>query len=148
MAAADNPRKPYAGIWSNEIARLRKMGMKKETEDLHNWVDKIKAHRATSWRFTTLTEDEKDAIEQELDSMQGWDWHFRCPPVQEFFANIVYNRATLRDYDDGHQEFNQKEWEKTQRKNYAKGLLSQDTIDLINKIPGWNWNPNGLKVFA
>jgi Helicase associated domain len=47
---------------------------------------------------------------------------------------------TLEERDHVEENFKLGEWIQTQRKAYKAGKMTQERIDLLEKLPGWSWN--------
>ena len=95
-----------------------------------NWVANMKYLRA--WRNL------RPEWESRLESLPGWRWL----SGDDFFllARFAVEQSHTRvpvDYVDEGRPIGQ--WVKELRKTYSMGMLSQDWIRRLERIPGWEW---------
>lgn len=106
------------------------LGYEDEGIPLGNWVANTKYSRA--WR------DLRPEWESRLQALPGWRWL----SGDDFFllARFAIENGHTRvpvDYTDEGRPIGQ--WVKELRKTYAMGMLSEDWISRLERIPGWDW---------
>ena len=85
-----------------------------------------------------------DRIER-LESLPNWTWGFWDTQWQSVFEDLQDYLAEHNLYpprklvgNSGKQLY---EWILTQRTNFRNGSISQDSIRLLETLPGWSWDP-------
>jgi superfamily II DNA or RNA helicase len=131
--------------WVQENGRLPKSSSKSSIEQkLFKWI----SHRRQDYKRSKLS---KDKI-QLMEAIKEWSWD----PIQDQFLK-TYQELQKWVEENGRipSESNNADviekklntWCQNRRKNYVKGILSQDQIQLLEQIPGFLWNPRNEHFF-
>jgi superfamily II DNA or RNA helicase len=96
-----------------------------------------------SWCSRQKTDKKKGALSQDkidlLEKIPGWYWEQDQFWMNNYELLKALNETPFQSYvtDYG---IKLGSWCNNQRTNKKKGTLSQDRIDLLDKIPGWYWD--------
>jgi superfamily II DNA or RNA helicase len=104
---------------------------------LGNWI----SHQRKNYFANSLSQ-ERIAL---LENLKGWEWD----PVESIWYRSY---EALKKYIDDNNQFATKNfvtedgiklssWAVYQRGSYKNKLLSNEKIKLIEKLPGWEWDP-------
>jgi hypothetical protein len=87
----------------------------------------------------TLSQDRIDLLEK----LKGWSWDPYQSQWHEKYQELVQYAQENGNANPPQRHATLGTWVTTQRIRYSKGILSQDRIDLLEKLNGWSWDPKG-----
>ena len=102
---------------------------------LGSWCNRQKRLKKTG----KLSQEQIDLLEK----IPGWYWDSDQLWMKKYELLQILNKVPSNDYttDCG---VKLGEWCNNRRSNKKKGKLSQEQIDLLDKIPGWYWDSDQL----
>jgi hypothetical protein len=84
---------------------------------------------------------------QQLESVPGWRWNLfeeswerNYKLLQEFHSEFRHLRVPRNPKH--YRGFGLASWVQSQRTNYKKGKLDQQSIKRLESLQGWTWNPH------
>ena len=104
--------------------------------------------RAGQWQSTQRTAYNNGTLSEErikkLVTSPGWEWGAQIEytweeQLQHWITQYKKRLHTPSKTSNDQEEKRAGKWQSTQRTAYNKGILSQERIDELEGIPGWEW---------